>query len=155
MTREQQVFVERADEYSADIAEAIGRLMPFLSKRSNGEPISEVTLRAIIESPDSEQFVARLEGRVVGSAVLNTITGDLGRNAWLADFVTDSEVRGQGIGDKIWQDMIAWCQEKGLKVLDFTSGIERTDEHSFYIAHGAQQRQSIAYRMEIPEGERG
>ena len=147
--------MERVDEYSDDIAEAIGRLMPFLSKRSNGEPIPEEVLRKIIESPDREQFVARLEGRIVGSAVLNTIVGNLHQKAWLEDFVTDSEVRGQGIGDKIWQDMITWCQEKGLKVLDFTSGIERTDEHSFYIAHGAQQRQSIAYRMEIPEGERG
>lgn len=148
---EKDLKIERLDEYSDEMAAAIGRLMPFLSENASEEPIPEERLRAIIDSPDREQLLAVLEGKVVGSAVLDIIVGDLGETAWLEDFVTDPEVRGKGVGHQMWLEMLDWCREHGLGLMDFQSRYSRDDAHAFYRDHGARIRDTAAFRMRIPE----
>lgn len=148
---ENAITVERVKRYSDDVAAAIGRLMPFLSPHANQQAIPESALRAIIESPDREQFVARLHERVVGSAVLNIVAGNLHKKAWLEDFVTDPQVRGQGVGYRIWEDMTVWCQERDIDNLEFTSNPLRIDAHEFYLRQGAKIRETTVFEVPIPE----
>lgn len=150
-SREKDLKIERLGEYSDEMAAAIGRLMPFLSENASDEPIPEERLRAIIDSPDREQLLAILEGRVVGSAVLNIIVGNKGDKAWLEDFVTDPEMRGQGVGHRLWLEMLDWCREHGINQMEFTSRHQRQDAHAFYEEHGAEIRDTATFRVKIPE----
>lgn len=148
----QNVIVERVSEYSPEVAEGIGRLMPDLSERMSAEPIDEQILRDIIDSPDREQLIARMHGRIVGAATLNTLLGPAaGRKAWLEDFVvsSDESVRGTGVGYLIWQEMISWCQEQG-KPLNFSSHPSREKAHEFYLRNGAEIRETTVFTVQLP-----
>ncbi len=143
--------VERLGEFSEEDAAGIGRLMPFLSERLSIEPMDADILRDIIRSPFHEQLVARLEGRIVGAATMNLLMGPgTQREGYLEDFVTDPTVRGQGIGDKVWQEMVRWCEERGVN-LGFTSHSARQTAHRFYLNHGAQIRETTVFHVNIIE----
>jgi len=144
---EPKVTVERLQEYSDADAAGIGRLMPYLSERLSDEPMAEDLLRAIIDSPHHDQLVARLNGTIVGAATMNLLLGPgVSKQGYLEDFVTDPEVRGMGIGDKIWQAMITWCQEQAID-FTFTSHPSREAAHRFYVNHGAEIRDTTVFRV--------
>jgi GNAT superfamily N-acetyltransferase len=141
------IEVQRLSEYTEADAVGIGRLMPFLSERLSGDPVSEERLKAIVDSPYHEQLVARLDGRIVGAATMNLLMGPgMDKEGHLEDFVTDPEVRGRGVGDKVWREMLAWCRENGVN-LSFTSKPSRELAHRFYKNHGAEVRDTTVFRV--------
>lgn len=145
---EPEVAVERLQEYSDADAVGIGRLMPFLSERLSDEPMAEDLLRAIIESPYHDQLVARLDGLIVGAATMNLLMGPGAiRQGYLEDFVTDPEVRGMGIGDRVWQAMVDWCKEQAID-FTFTSHPKRQAAHRFYLKHGAEVSDTTVFRVQ-------
>jgi hypothetical protein len=118
---ELRIGVTRLDEYNPEDAVGIGRLMPFLSGRLSGEPMAEALLKEIIASPHHEQFVARLEGIIVGAATLSILMGPaVNKEGYLSDFVADPNIKGARIGHKIWEEMISWCEGHNID-LAFTS----------------------------------
>lgn len=143
--RNTEVNVERLEHYTPEDAVGIGRLMPFLSKNASGEPIPEDLLRQIVTSPYHEQLVARLDSVIVGAATLNLLMGPaVKKQGYLEDFVTDPEVRGMGIGNRIWDEMMKWCDENGVD-LTFTSHGSREAAHRFYLSHGAHIRNTTVF----------
>lgn len=145
---ELEVSIEKLSAYTLEDAAGIGRFMPFLSDKLTGDPIPEALLIAIIESPYHEQLIARLDGIIVGSATLNILMGPAaGRVGYLEDFVTDAEVRGKGIGTKLWDEMIAWCESQQI-ALEFTSNPSRVNAHAFYRSRGAVVRDTTVFRVE-------
>jgi GNAT superfamily N-acetyltransferase len=148
------ITIERLAQYSKNDAADIGRLMAILTEKANGEPTDEKLLRNIIESPRHEQFVARNEtGRIVGTATLSEVLGPFvgggGRMAYLEEIVVDPEIRGAGIGGKLWDEMLAWCHERGIKRMEWTSNPSRKAVYDFYIKRGAYVRDTAFFRLEI------
>lgn len=144
------IRVERLTEYSTSVAAGLGRLMPFLSDKFNGEPIGQELLETIIESPHHDQLVAVLGKEViVGAATLSLVMGAAaGEKGYLEDFVTDPQVARQGIGNKVWSEMMKWCSERNVN-LDFTSRPSRTAAHHFYKKHGAVIRDTTVFHVDI------
>ncbi len=143
-----QVTIERLAAYISEDAVGIGRLMPFLSKHMNGAPLSEELLTQIIESPYHEQIIARLNNKIVGTATLSIIMGPaVGKQARLEGFVTDPEIRGQGIGSRIWDEVLRWCDERHVS-LEFTSNPSRKAAHEFYLARGAKIRDTTVFHVQ-------
>jgi GNAT superfamily N-acetyltransferase len=142
-----EIEVEQVCEYSPEIAAGIGALMPDLNPQLSDQPISEDVLRKTIESADREQLIARLNGRIVGAATLNLIYGPAeGKRGWLEGFVVSSaqNVRGQGVGYKLWQEMEKWCEERSA-TLCFISHPERVEAHDFYDRQGAESRDTTLF----------
>lgn len=139
-----KVEISVLTQYTPEIAAELGELMLGLSDSVSGEPIAEGHLRAIIGSPDHDQFVAEIDGRVVGAAALSHIRGTLGGKAYLEDFVTSNDARGKGVGHLLWVAMENWCLSRGITVMDFTSSHAREEAHRFYFAHGAVIRNETA-----------
>lgn len=141
------VIIERLTTYTPEYAKGIGRLMPFLSQRLSDAPLSEKLLAQIIESPYHEQIIARLDGKIVGAATLSLIMSPaVGKQARLEGFVTDPEIRGQGIGSCIWDEVLRWCTEQGVD-LEFTSNPSRKAAHDFYLARGAKIRDTTTFHV--------
>lgn len=141
------IFVERLQEYSPQDAAEIGLLRPLLSQNRSNTPVPEVHLRHIIESPDHEQFVARLESdrSIVGTATVSIVSGALTKDkAWLEDLVANTEV-ARGIGQQLWNEIGLWCQERDID-LAFTSKPQRTAAHNFYLKNGAKIRTTTAFK---------
>lgn len=141
------VNLERLAAYTHEDAADIGRLMPFLSQRMEDKPMSEVLLTQIIESPYHEQIVARLNNKIIGTATLSIIMGPaVGKQARLEGFVTDPQIRGQGIGTLIWEEILRWCNEHDVD-LEFTSNAKRKTAHDFYLARGATIRDTTVFHV--------
>jgi len=139
--------VERLQAYTPEDAAGIGRLRPILSEGKSDDPVPEQHLRAIIESPTSEQFVARLDDsrRIIGAATLTILFGALSeRKAWLNDFVTDPAASVRGIGRALWQEMGQWRIENDVD-MTFTSHHGRTAAHNFYQKQGAEIRDTTVF----------
>jgi GNAT superfamily N-acetyltransferase len=142
------IFVERLQSYTPEDAVGLGRLRPYLSKGKSDEPVDEAHLQHIIESPDHEQLVARLNEsrRIVGAATLTIISGALTSNkGWLEDFVTDPNAGAKGIGQQVWNEMEAWCQERDVD-LEFTSHNSREAAHNFYKKNGVETRETTVFK---------
>lgn len=139
--------IERLTAYNAEDASEIGRLMPFLSQRMSSGPVPKELLTQIITSPYHEQIVARLGDKIVGAATLSIIMGPaVGKQARLEGFVTDPEIRGQGIGSRIWDEIMKWCDEHDVD-LEFTSNPRRKAAHDFYLARGAEIRDTTVFHV--------
>jgi GNAT superfamily N-acetyltransferase len=136
--KQHQFHVERIIEADEQLAVEVGALLTDLSDKLSGDPVDMALLSSIVDSPDRDLFIARLDGRLVGSAVMNLITFTSGKKAWLEDFVVSSEesVRGTGIGYALWQEILAWSQSRKAP-LEFTSSPVREHAHSFYHRQGA------------------
>lgn len=149
-----RVEVERLSFYSEADAIDLGLLMPHLSPRLSDEPIAGDKLQAIVASPTHEQIVARREdGVVVGSATLSLVMGlELKRpEAWLGGFVTRPDIRGRGVGQEVWLEILRWCQEHDAN-LGFTSNSSRTERKDairFYKKHGAVERPTKVFHLDV------
>lgn len=133
--------IERLAEYTPEIANNVRQLLIQLSrsKKDRGE-IPREWFEEIISSPYHDMLLAIDDNnRIVGIATLSIIMGPIVRkNAYLEDFVTDESVRGQGVGGKLWDAMLAWAAEKGCKELNFTSGKGREEAWRFYQNKGSE-----------------
>jgi GNAT superfamily N-acetyltransferase len=143
------ITVETLEEYSAEVAAGMGALLPHLSDRFDGQPVPQDLLQEVIDSSDREQFLAFAAGKIAGMSTLNTITSPSGRTAWLADFVVDPEKRRQGVSHALANAMEEWCEQRGILVMQFTSGWERKAAHTFYKDRGAQTMNTAVFLYPI------
>ncbi len=142
--------IERTKDVSEHLAMEIGALMPDLSDRLTNDPVDLNLLTAIVESPDKDLLIARINGKLVGSAVMNLITFTSGKKAWLEDFVvsSDESVRGTGVGYALWEEIIAWARERDAP-LEFTSSPLRIRAHEFYHRQGAHIKPTSVFHYDI------
>ena len=133
--------VELLTKYDQKTADRVRELLIQLSRsgKDRGE-IPKEWFDDLINSSTHDMLLALDDtDRIVGIATLSVIMGPIVRKAaYLEDFVTDSSVRGQGIGSKLWEAMLDWSKEKGCTELCFTSGHGREAAQEFYKKKGAE-----------------
>lgn len=130
-----------------ELLEAFGRLVPQLS-RSNPPPDRQA-LTAIVESEASDLFIARVDGRIVGTSTLATFRIPTGLRAWIEDVVTDEEARGRGVGMALTEAMLDRARELGAVTVDLTSRPSREAANRLYQRAGFEQRDTNVYRVTL------
>lgn len=141
--------IEVLNAYSEADAAEIGSLMPQLSEHHTGEPIEEETLRDIIDSPDRDQIVARMGGRIVAAATVNLIKTPTGAKLYMDNVVTDEACRGYGIGSAMIAKIKEIGRERKASQIAFTSNPDRTAAHRLYIGHGAVIKDTLSFRIPL------
>ena len=146
------MIVSRVTEYSPELAQRVRELLIQLSRsgKDKGE-VPEEWFLDIINSPWHDLLVALDDdGRVIGMASLSVSMGPgISKNAYLEDFVVDSEARTGGVGSALWDEMLAWGREKGCKRMEFTCGNGREIAQAFYKKHGAEVYDTNFFRVEL------
>ena len=145
------MIVKTLDNYTSGSASRIRELMTQLSR--SGKDRGEITrewLEEIISSPYHDVLIATDDGgKIIGIASLSIIVNLRDKKAYLEDFVTDTSLRGQGIGSALWDAMLNWAKEKGCTELDFTSGYDREAAHRFYLNHDAKIYDTAFFRKSL------
>ena len=139
------------NKYDPVIANRIRELLIQLSRsgKDKGE-IPESWFHDIINSPWHDLLIAEEDDKIIGIACLSVVMGPgIKKNAYLEDFVTDVEVRGKGVGGKLWQAMLEWAKEKGCQNLEFTCGQGREKSQEFYKHHGAEVYDTNFFRLAL------
>jgi ribosomal protein S18 acetylase RimI-like enzyme len=141
--------VELVTSVTPDIVDAFAVLTPQLSSSAPAPGASE--LGEIVSSPATLLFVARLDGRIVGSLTLVLFRIPTGIRAWIEDVVVDGAARGQGVGDALNRAAIDEAHRRGARTIDLTSRPSREVANRLYRRLGFVARDTNVYRMTVED----
>jgi ribosomal protein S18 acetylase RimI-like enzyme len=133
-----------ADVVDDELVEAFDRLIPQLS--SSSPPPSRQQLEALVSNDDTVLFLARIEGRIVGSLTLAFFPIPTGMKAWIEDVVVDDAARGHGVGAALNLAALEEARRRGAKDVNLTSRPSREAANRLYLRLGFKQRESNLYR---------
>lgn len=141
------VIVEKAGDVTEELVSAFERLVPQLS--SSNPPPSAGDLREILADGGSSLFVARVDGRIVGSLTLATFRIPTGLRAWIEDVVVDESARGHGVGEALNRAALADARARGAVTVDLTSRPSREAANRLYRKLGFVARETNVYRYTL------
>jgi ribosomal protein S18 acetylase RimI-like enzyme len=136
--------IEIVTAVTPEISTAMHELLPQLS--SSAPPLTDEQLAAIVASPATLLFVARVDGRIVGSLTLVRFRLPTGMRAWIEDVVVDRAARGHGVGEALNRAAIDAAHEHGARTVDLTSRPSREPANRLYQRLGFKARESTVYR---------
>lgn len=130
-----------------EVVEAFARLIPQLS--SSNPPPSRTQLEDLVASEASTLFVARVDGRIVGSLTLATFRIPTGVRAWIEDVVVDESARGHGVGEALNRAALDRAREAGAITVELTSRPSREAANRLYQRMGFVTRDTNVYRYTL------
>ena len=130
-----------------ELVEAFDRLIPQLS--SSSPPPSRDHLVALVGSEDTVLFVARVDGRILGSLTLAFYRIPTGTKAWIEDVVVDAEARGHGLGELLSRAALDEARSRGAKDVSLTSRPFRDVANRLYQRLGFEARETNVYRYKF------
>ncbi|MEY4365894.1 MAG: hypothetical protein RLZZ305_1238 [Actinomycetota bacterium] len=139
--------IERATAVTDEIVEAFSVLIPQLS--SSNPPPGREQLASIVASPACVLFLARVDGRIVGSLTLATFPIPTGVRAWIEDVVVDAGARGHGVGEALNRAAIDEARLRGAITVELTSRPSREAANRLYRRLGFELRETNVYRYTI------
>ena len=139
--------VEIARSVDDELVGAFKRLVPQLS--SSNPPPSRQELEEIVGSDSSVLFIARVDGRIVGSLTLAVFRIPTGLRAWIEDVVVDADARGHGVGEALNNAALDEARCRGAVTVDLTSRPSREAANRLYQRLGFVARETNVYRYEL------
>lgn len=139
--------IHAADRVDDELVSAFATLIPQLS--SSSPPPSADQLQAIVDSPDSVLYVARLDDRVAGTLTLAFYRIPTGLKAWIEDVVVDDSARGRGVGEALNRAAIAEAAHRGAKHVSLTSRASREAANRLYRRLGFEPYDTNLYRYTV------
>jgi ribosomal protein S18 acetylase RimI-like enzyme len=136
--------IEIVTAVTPEVSASIRELLPQLS--SSAPLLTDELLGEIIASPATLLFVARVDGRIVGSLTLVLFRLPTGMRAWIEDVVVDAGARGHGVGEALNRAAIDAAHEHGARTVDLTSRPSREAANRLYRRMGFTARESTVYR---------
>ena len=141
------VEVMAASEVDDDLVTGFAALIPQLT--SSSPPPTAEQLQAIVASPDSVLFLARVDGRLAGSLTLAFYRIPTGLKAWIEDVVVDESARGQGVGEALNTAAIEEARRRGAKHVSLTSRASRESANRLYQRLGFEPYETNLYRLKL------
>lgn len=139
--------VRPADHVDDELVGAFAALIPQLS--SSSPPPTAAELHEIVDNPNSVLFVARVDGRIVGSLTLAFYRIPTGLKAWIEDVVVDGSARGHGVGEALNNAAIDEARHRGAKNVSLTSRASREAANRLYQRLGFQPYETNLYRYSL------
>jgi ribosomal protein S18 acetylase RimI-like enzyme len=144
--RRVSVQIDIASEATDELRDALSHLLPQLS---SSPPPTLDELALITTNPESVLFVARLEGRIVGSLTLIFYRIPTGLKSWIEDVVVDESARGHGIGELLNRAALDEARRRGAKAVSLTSRPSREAANRLYQRIGFESRPTNVYRYDL------
>jgi ribosomal protein S18 acetylase RimI-like enzyme len=141
------VQIEIADEVTQELIEGLNELLPQLS--TSAAPLTDTDVEALVASPDTVLFVARDEGRIVGSLTLLVFAIPTGLRAWIEDVVVDATARGVGVGEALTSAAIEESRRRRVRSLELTTRPSREAANRLYARLGFELRETNVYRFSL------
>jgi ribosomal protein S18 acetylase RimI-like enzyme len=137
--------IEIVEEPTDELVEALARLLPQLS---SAPPPDAAALSAVLAG-ESVMFVARVEGKIVGSLTLVLYRIPTGLKAWIEDVVVDEAARGHGVGEALNLAALDEARRHGVKAVSLTSRPSRAAANRLYQRIGFSARDTNVYRYDL------
>ena len=139
--------IEIAHEATDELVAAMAALIPQLSK--SNPPPTKAELGELVSSEASTMFIARVDGRIVGSLTLAMFRIPTGVRAWIEDVVVDDSARGHGVGEALNRAALDHAKVHGAITVDLTSRPSREAANRLYQRIGFVARETNIYRYTL------
>ena len=130
-----------------EVVEALLRLLPQVSSR--GGDVTAERVRRVVQQPSTTVIVAKVDGRVVGSATLIRLLSLVGQFGYVEEAVVDESARGAGIGRSLIEGLADIARAEGLDFLELTSRPAREAANRLYQSLGFALRETNVYRLDL------
>jgi ribosomal protein S18 acetylase RimI-like enzyme len=141
------VQIELVKETTAEVVEAVRRLLPQLSQTAL--PPDPQQLARVVGSPTNTVLVARSGGAIVGMLTLVLLPIPSGLRGRIEDVVVDQSARGQGVGAALSRAALELAAKRGARTVDLTSRPSRAAANRLYERLGFVRRESVVYRFTV------
>lgn len=141
------VAVEALTEVSDDVVAELRRLLPLVSSR--GGAVSAERVGAVVAHPGTTVLVARVDGRIVGSATLIRLVSLVGQFGYVEEVVVDDAARGRGVGRALMRELLELARRDGLDFVELTSRPARAAANGLYRSLGFALRETNVYRFDL------
>ncbi len=146
ITMQEEIVIEELVEAGQAELAQLNALLPQLSR--SAPPLGDAEFARIISDPDVHLFVARRDGRMVGSLTLVIFPIPTGSRAIIEDVVVDGGARGGGIGEKMVAHALEVAADAGSRTVDLTSRPDREAANRLYQRVGFELRKTNVYRYQ-------
>lgn len=119
-----QVSVLTDADVDAGTVEVLGYLLAQVS--SADTRLTSDRVQKVLRTPSTSILVARLEGKVVGMALLLTLTTLARTTGYVEEVVVDQGARGQHVSTALMTALLDLAVAKGIEFVDLTSRPSRT-----------------------------
>ena len=144
------MFIVRATAVTAELMEAVKRLMPQLKLKYSLPTRSEI--EALVSSKASILLIVRYpdeNGPIVGMLTLLIYRVPSGVRAHVEDIVVDEAMRGQGIGEAIIRHALGVAREAGANGVGLTTNPRREAANRLYQRMGFNHWETNVYFYEF------
>ncbi|ALV32363.1 GNAT family N-acetyltransferase [Streptomyces sp. CdTB01] len=142
-----KIQVEAAREADQELVDALGRLLPQLSR--SARPLDAQALARVLACDTNTVLVARADHGIVGTLTLTTVALPSGLRARVEDVIVDEAARGHGIAGLLMDRALRLAREAGARTVDLTSRPDREAANRLYERLGFQRRGSTVYRYPV------
>jgi ribosomal protein S18 acetylase RimI-like enzyme len=141
-----QIAVLSPDE-ADEAAAALARLLPQVSSRAAA--LTPARVASVLATPATAVLVARLDGEIVGMALLATLTTLAGDTGYVEEVAVDEAARGQHVATALMGGLIDLARQKGLWCLELTTRPSRVAANQLYQSLGFALRETNCYRLDL------
>ncbi len=108
-------------------------------------------VEGMVRSDAVTLYVARHDGRIVGTLTLAIFAIPTGQRAWIEDVVVDEAARGLGVGERLTMVAVDEARRRGVRSVDLTSRPTREAANALYQKLGFAQRDTNVYRYSLED----
>ena len=125
-------------------AQDIGRIDAAITKARSKLDFKRIVEEEVERAVDAS-YVAVLRGKVVGYMISYVTSGNFGadRCAWIAMFGVDPKIMGQGVGQRLAEEIFKFHRSKGIKEILTSVRWDSTDILSFFKTLGFERSNFI------------
>lgn len=139
--------IEKLSEVTELTAVALSELLLQLSSRARS--LSTQDIQQIVDSGNTNIFIAKVEDVIVGTFSLVIYTIPTGKKAIIEDVVVDANKRGLKIGENMIRFAIDYATSEGVRKIELTSNPQRIAANTLYQKMGFVKRDTNFYRLKI------
>lgn len=139
------IAVERASAPTAELVDALARLVPQLSPTAAAPGPDE--LAELIEQRGATLLVARQGEAIVGVLTLLVFRIPTGTKARIEDVVVDESARGKGVGGLLTREALRLAEVAGAVHVELSSHPSRQAANRLYGRLGFAARDTNVYRF--------
>ena len=131
-------------------AEDISRIDAAITK-TRFKPDFKRIVEEEVEKAVDASYVAEVRGKVVGYMISYVTSGNFGADkcAWIAMFGVDPKIMGQGIGQRLAEEIFKFYKSKGIKEILTSVRWDSTDILSFFKTLGFERSDFINLRKRL------
>ena len=138
--------IQELQDYSQAQFEDLRHLMSELSDRVN---FTQMGLLSVLKDSNCHLYVILDGEHIIGCATLCVFHSPTGAKASIEDVVVSSAYRGQHLGRRLMERLIADARSFGVQEVHLTSRPQRVAANGLYQALGFERKETNVYRLRI------